>query len=122
MGYALSQVYALFTGELKPFIVFEEKIRTEPKRPSMAELMVNPSAATEMQAALIERVMERQMNKSINIGATVFFQYFLMLFGFRLSSLGVQLVRPITVKLRSNVVEADTKAEETSEKSITKTT
>jgi hypothetical protein len=113
MWYTVMQVYMLLTNQIKPFEVFQEKTvatTTPPKSQSPAaltpnEVLLNPAGMQEMQTSILTSVMDKQVNKSLNLGSTLFFYYFLMLFGFRLSSLGTQLMRPINVKLRSNEYE-----------------
>ncbi len=118
MGFSVFQVYGVFTNQVKPFVVFQEEEK-EAKKPSFTtqDLMTNPSLLSEMQTNMLSGILEKQMNKTINTGATVFLYYFVMLFGFRLAMIGTNLVRPITVKLRSNVVElADEPKEKAEEK------
>lgn len=42
------------------------------------------------------------LNKTLNISVHFFFMTFVLGFGYKLSSLGIQLIRPINVKLKSN--------------------
>ncbi len=113
MGFSFYNVYSLFTGETKPYVVFEDQ-KQDTKKPSFTtqDLLTNPSAITEMQTNLLSGILEKQMNKTINMGATVFLYYFLMLFGFRIATLGVMLIRPLKVKIRSKVIEVDETPEE----------
>lgn len=96
-------VYALFTHQIQPFRVFRDDLIQPAKKQSvsLSNLMTDPQALTEMQSQLISQVLGKQINSTMNIGATVFLMYFVMLFGFRLSTLGIQLVRPIQVKLNT---------------------
>ena len=103
MAVSVFFVYLVLTNQVKVFEVFKgDVIQTTKQQPAtLQQLMSDPSAITQMQSQLISQILEKQINKSMNLGVTIFFTYFIMLFGFRLSTLGVQLVRPIQVKLNS---------------------
>jgi hypothetical protein len=111
MWYTVLQVFLLLTNQIKPFSVFQNTSKSTVQSPNKAltqeEVMMNPAGAQQAQANMFSDIIEKQTSKSINLGATMFFYYFLMLFGFRLASLGTQLIRPINVKLRGNVVDLE---------------
>jgi hypothetical protein len=108
MAVSIYFVYLLLSNHLKPFDVFQGSLMPAAKQQSVSlqDLMSNPSALTQMQSQLISQIFEKQINKTMNLGATIFLMYFIMLFGFRLSTLGVQLIRPIQVKLKTATEEA----------------
>lgn len=92
-------VYALLTHKIKPFDVFQTT--AVKKSLSMEDVLKDPSAIGETQVALIQSVLGTQMNDVLNFSLSTVFFYVLMLFGFRLSNLGVMLMRPIEVKLKT---------------------
>lgn len=100
MASSVYLVYAVFTNQIKPYLVFQETAKTKDMTLTTTELMKDPANIAQMQKDIVTEVLEKQINKSLNVGSTIFLMYFIMLFGFRVSSLGVQLVRPIYVNLR----------------------
>lgn len=102
MALSVCFVYLAFTNQIKPFTVFKETAGNNPNKASdMQDFIDNPANIAQLQKEIVTEIIEKQINKSMNMGATIFMMYFLMLFGFRISTLGVQLVRPINVKLSS---------------------
>lgn len=112
MLFAISQVYLLFTHKVKPYDIFQNPVATEAKKFTREELLADPSLAIQMQSDIMSNILKQEMGKSLNFGASLFFMYFVMTFGFRLSSLGVQLVRPIKVAMRAKSVEVNNDATE----------
>lgn len=101
MAVSVYCVFLLFTHRIQPFQVFNENaLHTEQPQISPQDLLTNPSAITELQTSIMTQIIEKQANKTLNIGSTTLLMYFIMLLGFRVSTLGVQLIRPIEVKLR----------------------
>jgi hypothetical protein len=100
MIFSVYYAYNVLTNRIKPLTVYHAS-ETKPQQPvTQKELLDNPSTAMQLQSQMLSHVMEKQMIPSLNLGATLFLMYFVMLLGYRLSSLGVQLMRPIQVKLR----------------------
>lgn len=105
MAFSVYYVYSILTNKVRPFEVFIDQPKVQQPTSGVQDIVKNPSALVQMQAAVMSEVLGKQMNRSFNIGMTVLLMYILMLFGFRLSSLGVMLIRPIEVKLREKKVE-----------------
>lgn len=102
MAISVFFLYLVFTNQIKPFTVFQEPVKVTNKNnsPSIDGLISDPSNIVQMQKQIVTEVLEKQINKTMNVLSTVFLMYFLMLFGFRLATLGTQLVRPINVNLK----------------------
>ena len=101
MCFSVWYTYAVVTNRVAPLHVFKSSPSSSGDPIKVEDIQANPSQALmQMQTQIISKLMDRQMNQTLNLGATLFLTYFVMLFGYRLSSLGVQLVRPIQVKLR----------------------
>jgi hypothetical protein len=107
MLFAVSQVYLLFTHQSSPYEVFKAPAPVEAPKVTMAQITADPTLATKLQSEMFSQVLQKEMGKSLNLGATLFFMYFIMTFGYRLALLGVQLVRPIKVAIRAKTVEVD---------------
>lgn len=103
MATSIYLVFMVFTGDIQPIQVFKEAVNIGTKQEplSLQDMVSNPSALTEMQSQMLNQIIDKQINKTTNIFATVFLMYLIMLLGFRLSTLGVQLMRPIVVKLNA---------------------
>ena len=111
MAFALSQVYLLFTNKTSPYEVF--KTSPQPQQQLTTEqLIADPSAAAKLQTEMFSAILQKEMGKSLNIGASLFFMYFVMTFGYRLSLIGVQLARPIKVTLRGKTIHEKETANE----------
>lgn len=100
MAFSVYFVYLVVSNRITPFTVFQTKqpVSSETKTITQDQLS-DPRAIAAMQQQIITEVLDSQINKTMNLGTTLVFTYFLMLFGFRIGSLGVQLMRPIEVKL-----------------------
>jgi hypothetical protein len=99
-------VYYVFTGKFQTFEVFS----LPPITLDLSGLMQaeNPDMALPPQANLeTELVKSDVLNKPLNLIAHILFMGFLMNVGFKIASLGVQLVRPIkvTVKGEKSILE-----------------
>ena len=101
MAVSVYLVYLVLSNRITPFSVFQSNpaVVSSEEDTSAEELLSNPAAIAKMQQQIITTILDKQINKSMNLGATIFLIYFLMLFGFRLATLGTQLVRPIHVNL-----------------------
>lgn len=100
MAFSVYFVYLVVSNRITPFTVFQPKQSVGSENRTITENQLSdPRAIAAMQQQIITEVLDSQINKSMNLGTTLVFVYFLMLFGFRVASLGVQLMRPIEVKL-----------------------
>lgn len=109
MSFSAWQAYLLFTGKMPAYDVFKAPVATEQPKLTSQTLLADPSTATKLQTEMFSQIIQKEMGKSLNFGATLFFMYFLMTLGYRFSLIGVQLVRPIKVALRAKNVEIDPK-------------
>ncbi len=100
MAFSLSQVYLLFTNKTTPYEVFKPTVSAPAPSYTAKELEADPGLATKLQSEMFGSILQKEMGKSLNLGATLFFMYFVMTFGYRLSLIGVQLARPIKVTVR----------------------
>lgn len=97
-------VFALFTNRIPAIQVFhsDSSVKTQQPAIGIEDLLNNPSSLTQMQTAVVSQVLDKRLNTMMNLSVTFILMYFIMLLGFRLSSLGVQLIRPINVRLRTS--------------------
>ncbi|MBI2442357.1 MAG: hypothetical protein HYV40_00425 [Candidatus Levybacteria bacterium] len=96
---SLIQVLLVFTGKMEPFRVFSiasPTISLDSLLPQLpTETLTLPTTAKKP----IELIPTAQFNKMINMSVMIFLMGFVLSFGYKLSSLGVMMVRPISVKL-----------------------
>ena len=107
-------VYSVFTARSKPVQLFNFDGVTL----NMANLLGSGEGlSAEQQQALSrqkaqippqEIVSSKMINESSNIGAHVILMGFLASIGYRIGSLGAQLVRPIVVKLKETTEKNNT--------------
>jgi len=103
MAFSVYFIYLTISNNITPFEVFQENETDKPQVETVSkEQLSDPRIIASMQKEIITEVLDSQINKTMNLGTTLVFGYFLMLFGFRISSLGVQLMRPIEVKLNAS--------------------
>jgi len=103
MAFSVYFIYLTISNNITPFKVFQENETDKPQVETVSkEQLSDPRIIASMQKEIITEVLDSQINKTMNLGTTLVFGYFLMLFGFRISSLGVQLMRPIEVKLNTS--------------------
>ena len=103
MAFSVYFIYLTISNNITPFKVFQknetDKLQVETVN---KEQLSDPRMIASMQKEIITEVLDSQINKTMNLGTTLVFGYFLMLFGYRIASLGVQLARPIEVKLNTS--------------------
>lgn len=94
-------VYMVFSGKMEVFKVFSLPPITldlsglmEAENPDM-ELMPQASLQTEI-------VKSEVLNNPLNLAAHILFMAFLVNVGFKISTLGVQMLRPIKVKVKGD--------------------
>lgn len=99
MVVALVYILLVFTGNRNPVQVFSIKAPTidlgSMMAPSLPQGQSIPLPKTE-----IEVIPTEAFNNIINMSLTFFLMGFILNFGFKIASLGVMLVRPITVPLK----------------------
>ena len=103
MAFSVYFIYLTISNNITPFKVFQENETDKPQVETVnKEQLSDPRMIASMQKEIITEVLDSQINKTMNLGTTLVFGYFLMLFGYRIASLGVQLARPIEVKLNTS--------------------
>lgn len=107
MLFAVGYVWLVFMNKITPVQVIEAKSIQLDFAKSLGSLpgALSSSGATSAQSLPaggkgLELFSGQDMSKTINLSITFFMMTFVMLFGFRIASLGVMLMRPIVVKLK----------------------
>lgn len=101
MIFSVTGVYMVFSGKTDAFKVFS----LPPITLDLSGLMAteNPEMELPPQANLeTELVKSEVLNSPLNLIAHLLFMGFLLNAGFKISSLGVQMLRPIKVKVRGD--------------------
>lgn len=99
MIFSVVQVFLLFTNQIKPPTLFTEN--------NTQNQTINPSGLANPQgtgginfSAIIDQAIGPKLNQALNMGTYFFLMTFLGGFGYKIASLGIQLIRPIVVKLK----------------------
>ncbi len=117
MVFCVVNVFMVFTNRAKPFQVFNIPSNNSSGN-SATSLNIDDFVrslqsddATNLNRSLpqpkIDILPPEVLNQSLNLTTHFFLMSFLLGFGYKLASLGVQLVRPINVKLRSSLDPAN---------------
>ena len=98
MLFALLQMFLVFSGKEDPYALFQ----LSPVRFDISKLFNNqPGIAPPSSAdTSIEIFSAKDTNKMMNLTVYFFLMSFVLMVGFRISSIGTMLVRPIVVKLK----------------------
>ena len=92
------QVFAVFTGKQEPYPVFQ---LGEVSIDLMSLFGDQPGVAVPTATdTTVELFSASDLSKLINMSTHFFLMSFVMLLGFRISSLGIMLLRPVVVKLK----------------------
>lgn len=96
---AVWQVYLVLTGQLQPYPLFHMNSLVF----DMKALLGNVPGASALPSGKtsIELLSAENFNKTTNITLDFFLMSFVLTLGFRLSNLGVMLIRPVVVKLQA---------------------
>ncbi|OIO14865.1 hypothetical protein COV53_06940 [Candidatus Gottesmanbacteria bacterium CG11_big_fil_rev_8_21_14_0_20_37_11] len=101
-------VYNVFTNRGEPIKLFNfSGISLNPTQ--MISNNLPPEATkiiTQNQSNNVELIPADMLNKTSNIGAHLLLMGFLISVGFKISSLGTMLVRPIIIKLKQQNIES----------------
>lgn len=98
---SLGGVYAVFTGRIQPYPIFDLPAITLDLSSLMEAEGQEAQQLAESGANLeTELVKGDVLNKPLNLVAYLLFMSFLLNVGFKIATLGVQMVRPIKVTLR----------------------
>lgn len=97
MAFSLGYVWMVFTNKIPPAEIIKAKSISLDFTQALSGL--NTGQQLSSSNGGMEIFSGQDMSKTINLSITFFFMTFVMLFGFRIASLGVMLMRPIVVKL-----------------------
>jgi hypothetical protein len=98
---SLAGVYFVFTGRIQPYPIFNLPAITLDLSGLMEAEGQEAQQLSESGASLqTELVKGEVLNKPLNLVASLLFMSFLLNVGFKIGSLGVQLIRPIKVVLK----------------------
>lgn len=100
MMLAATSVYSVFTGSSQPFALFNFKPVSIPLNILVPEMPVQRNAAN------FEIFPAEILNSTTNTLAHLFLMGFVVSVGFKLAMIGVNLVRPITVKMDGKKVSS----------------
>ncbi len=114
MAVSAVNIYMVFTNKTKPFEVFNIESNNDSQAGSIdvndliKQLQSGNSNAKnpDIPQPKIDILPPEVLNHSLNLTTHFFLMSFVVGFGYKLASLGVQLVRPIKVKLRSNIQQS----------------
>lgn len=98
MLFAVIQVYLVFTNKISPPSIFQASALSV----DLAKLLSNsqPQLPNQKpQAGQFEFLSAKNVNQTLNMSTDFFLMSFVIGFGFKISSLGVMLLRPVTVKM-----------------------
>ncbi len=114
MVFCVVNIFMVFTSKAKPFSVFNLSSNNSSSN-SVTSLNIedllnqlqtsNESKLNSFPQPNIDILPPEVLNQSLNLTTHFFLMSFILGFGFKLASLGVQLVRPINVKLNSSILE-----------------
>lgn len=110
MIYSAIQIIAVFTGKAKPIQVVNYKMPTATSSPT-SDVMQQFQGASLPTNQLFD---QKGLNEIINMSIYYFIMQFLMGLGYKFSSLGVSMLRPIVVKVKNKKLES-VAAEESNE-------
>ena len=110
MIFCVANVFLVFTNKIKPFEAFN---LSSSGSSNSSGVNVNDLVAQMKKGNLegsgqslplpkLDILPPEVLNQTLNMTTHFFLMSFLLGFGFKLSTLGVQLIRPINVKLKSN--------------------
>ena len=111
MIFATIQIILVLTGKLEPISAFSSKT-TGPEKQTGVDIsslmqQLQPGASNSTGAVNmpnLQLIDPEVLNHTLNLTIHFFIMQFLLSLGFKLSSLGTQILRPIEVKLDSKTV------------------
>lgn len=98
MVFCVVNIVMVFTNKAKPFSVFNLSSGNFGGNSIPLNINTNQSAPQPK----IDILPPEVLNQTLNMTTHFFLMSFILGFGYKLSSLGIQLLRPINVKLRSS--------------------
>lgn len=98
MLFALVNIYLVFTSKIQPIQLFETSGISFDMKSLLPQLP--QGASINQPSSNMELIPKGSINQMLNVSAHFFLMSFVMTFGFKISSLGVMLIRPVVVKLK----------------------
>lgn len=112
MVISVINIFLVFTNRVKPFSVFNLASSSSSSALNINDIISqiqknNPDALNQSIAPpKLDILPPEVLNQTLNMTTHFFLMSFILGFGYKLASLGVSLIRPINVKLKSHVLEA----------------
>lgn len=98
MSFSLVYIWLVFTNKIQPVAIIQAKSIQLDLTQALGNL--STGQAINSSNGGMEIFSGQDMSKTLNLSITFFFMTFVMLFGFRVASLGIMLLRPIVVKVK----------------------
>lgn len=109
MIFSVVNIFMVFTNKAKPFSVFSIQSNGSTSVPGLndlvSQLQKNNPNASQVQLPKMDILPPEVLNQTLNLSTHFFLMTFILGFGYKLASLGIQLIRPINVKLKSHIFE-----------------
>lgn len=106
MIFCVVNIFMVFTNKAKPFSVFSIQSSGSTSVPGLndlvSQLQKNNLNASQVQLPKMDILPPEVLNQTLNLSTHFFLMTFILGFGYKLASLGVQLIRPISVKLKTD--------------------
>lgn len=105
MIFSVVNIFLVFTNKAKPFSVFNLSSNSSEGSLSINDIISqlqknNPNALNQsITAPKLDILPPEVLNQTLNMTTHFFLISFILGFGYKLANLGVQLIRPINVKL-----------------------
>ncbi len=116
MFVAITQTYLVFTKKIAPPTLFQTSQSQMKQQLPVQGFEGTPVPVTIDPATLLSLTGgEGNMNLMLNLSAYSFLMFLVLSFGSKIASLGVNMLRPINVKLNSNLLEVDSKKNQMTE-------
>lgn len=110
---AAFQVYTVFTGKSEPTSLFNAKGLSLDPQTLLSGMSDIPTSALSKSKPL-EVFSPKDFNKTLNMTSHFFLMSFILGLGFKLSSLGVMLLRPVEVKMKEQTPQIPLTPQKTS--------
>jgi hypothetical protein len=98
MGFGAFSVYSVFTGQASPYMLFEFEAISVP----LSALLGSELGASAEGLPDVDLFPADILNSTTNTLAHLLLMGFVVSIGYRLSMIGVNLIRPVVVKMGSN--------------------
>lgn len=103
MVFSVVQVLLVFTHTIKPISAFQSA-KSQVDTSALLQNALNPSGNLSFQMPKLDLIPQDTLNESLNLATHFFLMSFVLGFGYKISSLGVMMLRPITVKLKEQII------------------